>query len=199
MEISPETGSTESMRQPDGPSDPDLIAACIRGDALAWQVLIDRYQRLVFSVARRQGLNVDGAEDVLQDVMTALLRQLPTINNRSALAKWLITTTYRTSLLHLSRGRKAVPVSDIEIEAEAIPDPGDWEQKQVVSEALGRLGGRCETLLVALYGHPGRPTYEVIAEQLDMPVGSIGPTRARCLEKLLAIVHRMQGTADPAE
>ncbi|MCH8314606.1 MAG: sigma-70 family RNA polymerase sigma factor, partial [Planctomycetes bacterium] len=76
------------------------------------------------------------------------------------------------------------------------PQAAQWERQQIVREALDRLGGRCQQLLTALFLAPGTLNYEAIADQLGMKVGSIGPTRARCFEKMEKILREMG--LDPA-
>jgi RNA polymerase sigma factor (sigma-70 family) len=183
----------ESTATRDDRPDTDLVAACLDGDQGAWRVLVLRYGDLVFAVARRNGLDRALADDVVQEVFGILLRQMPSLRNPTGLAKWLMTTGQRVSLRMLRRARREV---DTVVEA---PKPGDLapdemmrlERQHLVREALRRLGGRCETLLTALYLRDEATSYEHVARALDLPVGSIGPTRARCLEKLMRILETM--------
>jgi DNA-directed RNA polymerase specialized sigma24 family protein len=91
------------------------------------------------------------------------------------------------------KGRAIAPPdvrpADEEGEIPAAEQVARWEQQHLVRVGLERLGGRCEALLTALYLEPGRMSYEVISRQLQIPVGSIGPTRTRCLKKLLELLE----------
>jgi RNA polymerase sigma factor (sigma-70 family) len=167
-------------------SDPILVQRCIAGDARAWDELVDRYGRLVCSIPRRYGLSEADAEDVMQATFLLLHQHLPRLRDRTRLSSWLITTAHRESWrVGKSRGTYV----DLDDAMVSVADPREedalaWERQQIVREALGELGGRCEQLLRALFMEDGEPSYEAIAARLNMPLGSIGPTRARCFEKL---------------
>jgi RNA polymerase sigma factor (sigma-70 family) len=173
--------------------DPRVVEACLAGDQAAWTEMVTRYRRLVYSIPRRYGFDDAASEDVFQEVFVILSRRLGTIRVRTGLAKWLITTTHRVCR-GVIRRRRAVSGVSLELLDDATP-PLDaiaaWERQQLLHTALRRLGGRCERLLTALYLGPVRVRYEAIAEMLDVPVGSIGPTRARCLAKLQREVREL--------
>ncbi|UCD75505.1 MAG: sigma-70 family RNA polymerase sigma factor [Phycisphaerales bacterium] len=171
--------------------DYELICACRSGDEEAWRELVSRYGRLVFSIPRRYGLSPQASEDVFQEVFAILVRQLPTIRNPTGLPKWLITTTHRVSCRISKQGRtESTHVADtVDPHGPPPEEISRWERQQLVRECLRRLGGRCEELLTALYMGRGQVGYEEISRSLDMPIGSIGPTRARCLQKLLEIME----------
>lgn len=178
--------------------DADLLDACRRGDPLAWDALVERYARLVWSVARRNGLPESDADEAMQATFIQLHRRLETLRDDAKLSSWLITTAHRESW-RVARARRPAVEAD-----ESVPsadDPGTeqverWERQHAVHEALRTLGGRCETLLRALFLAGDRPDYEKVAASLDMPIGSIGPTRARCFEKLRVILERLGHGAD---
>ena len=167
-------------------SDPSLVGACLAGDERAWEELVERYGRLVYAIPRRMGFSAADADDVFQAVFTLLLRHLPRLRDQTRLSSWLITTTRRECWRF---GRKAPRHDGLD---EAIADDADppqaeierGEREQAVRQAMRRLDGRCRDLLVALFLAPAPPAYEALGAQLGMPVGSIGPTRARCLRKL---------------
>jgi RNA polymerase sigma factor (sigma-70 family) len=179
-------------------SDPALVEACLAGHEWAWDELVERYGRLVFSVARRTGLTTEDAEDVVQDVFTIALRRLHGLRDQTRLSSWLITTTYR-ECWRLGRRAGAPPVPlDAEVVDGGAPPVEEvvrWEREQLVHEALGRIDGRCRALLTALFLDDGEPSYQEIAGRLDMPVGSIGPTRARCFRKLETALVELGATA----
>lgn len=183
-------GSESNAGEPDMRDDEHrLLAACLSGDQRAWESLVDRYGRLVFSVPRRYGLSPEACDDVFQSVFLIAFRELSSLRDGRSLTKWLITIAHHETGRWAARAARATGRSLPEI-----PDvaPGDLverlERQQMVREALAELGGRCEELLIALFSGPERPDYAAVAARLKMPVGSLGPTRARCLEKMLRIL-----------
>ncbi len=171
-------------------SDADLVQACLDGDAAAWDEVLRRFGRLIYSIPRRYGFSDADADDVFQVVLTILFRKLDTIRDLDRLSAWLIRTTHRECYrIGKKSGRYAELDRDIEDVNEPTGEDAElWERRHLVRQGLRRLGGRCEQLLTALFMTPGQPNYETIARQLDMKVGSIGPTRARCFEKLETIL-----------
>lgn len=175
-------------------SDPALVQACLAGDEASWEELVDRYGRLVYAIPRRMGLTEADAQDVFQNVFVALLRNLSHLRDQTRLSAWLITTARRESW-KLGRASSR-PVSELN---DAIVDSGPpsidevtrWEQDHAVRQAMHRLDERCRTLLTLLYLESATPRYDEIAALLAMPVGSIGPTRARCFRKIDAILREM--------
>lgn len=173
-------------------SDPALVEACLAGDPRAWEELVDRYGRLVYAIPRRMGLSSADADDVFQDVFATLLRSLGSLRDRARLAAWLITTTRRECWRRGKASGRLVELDETlhDGRPEAIDEVTRLEREQSVREAVGRLDGRCRDLLTALFFDASQPGYEVIARRLGIPVGSIGPTRARCFKKLEA--HLME-------
>ncbi len=166
-------------------TDPQLIAACLAQDESAWRELIARYTPLTLSIARRNGLDLEAAEEVAQETFTQLVRSLPALRNLDGLPKWLITTSFRYTLRAKRKRSLSLTPERQHLACVEPEDVSRWEQRHCINEALRHMGGRCEELLLALYANSDRPNYDLIAQQLDMPRGSIGPTRARCLKKLL--------------
>jgi RNA polymerase sigma factor (sigma-70 family) len=167
-----------------------LVARCRAGEAAAWRELVQHYRRLVFSYPRRAGLDEAACEDVFQEVFAILHAKLPGIERDTGLTKWIATTAHRVTLRALESRRKARrdPIAR-ERSCEAPEEAIDrWERLNAVREALDGIGERCRSLLEALIGATEtdgeRPQYALIAERLGMPIGSLGPTRARCLAKL---------------
>ncbi len=185
--------AAENGQEREHRADPALIQACLDGDETGWETLVDRYGRLVFSVARRSGLGDADADDVFQVVFTTLFRRLEALRDQTRLSSWLITTAYRESW-RMARSQAAF--DELDEAAAHVVDPGapplelvaQVEQDQLVREALGRLDDRCRDLLTALFLDADEPSYQAIADQLGMPIGSIGPTRARGFKKVEAIL-----------
>ena len=169
------------------------MQACLRGDDAAWSELVDRFGRLVYSIPSRHGFCDADARDVFQTVFTILYRKLEGIRDVDRLASWLIRTTHRECYRIARRSGASAGLEDTIADptAPAEEQATIWERRHQVRQGLRKLGGRCEQLLTALFLAAGRPNYDAIAEQLDMKVGSIGPTRARCFKKLEAILIDM--------
>jgi RNA polymerase sigma factor (sigma-70 family) len=156
-------------------------------DEDAWDRLVARYGALVWSIARAHRLSDADAADACQATWLRLVEHLDRVRDRAALGGWLATTARRECLRVLrSRGR-AVPVAD---PPDSIDDRAVIDARLLASErdahlwrAFDRLGRRDRALLRMLAADP-QPSYEEIACALGMPVGSIGPTRARALERL---------------
>jgi len=181
-------------------SDAELIAACINREAWAWDALVDRYKRMVYSVALHAGLGQEDAADVFQTVFTVLLENLHKIHAPQGLAAWLITTTKRTSWNVLrKRQRERTDSEDVATTLSAAEgwltgerwEESRWADQALVRAALKRLGGRCKELLWLLYYDHSQPSYQDISRRLKVPQGSIGPTRARCLQKMRSILQAM--------
>ncbi len=170
---------------PAAASDAALLERCRRGDAAAWDALVGRYQGLVFGVVRRAGGSRDDAADVTQATFVTLLDAIDDLRADERLAGWLITVARRVawqSRRQEERGRVVVP-------AQETTDPiEDWEQVAWMHECLQRLAAPCRELLSALYLDPTTPTYSEVAARTRRAIGTIGPMRARCLERLRAIM-----------
>ena len=171
-------------------SDPALVEACLRGEKSAWDELVERYGRLVYSIPRRYGLSPADADDVFQNVFLTAHRSLGTLRDQTRLSAWLITTAHRESW-RIGKRADRYPDLDEHIANVAAPMENDllaWERQHLVRQGLTALGGTCEKLLKLIFMDQGNPSYEAIAEEIGIKVGSIGPTRARCLEKLEKIL-----------
>lgn len=180
-------------------TDEELVKACRDGDETAWEAIVQKYQKLLYSIPRRAGLSKDLAADVLQDVFTTLFEKLDSLEKPEFLRAWLATTT-RHKTIHLiqreKRG-KTKYIDDDETEvAFQIPDGApladevlvQFERERQIEAAFGEIEPRCRRLLSMLYLESEQVAYAEIAEILQIPLGSIGPTRARCLQKLIKFI-----------
>lgn len=186
-------------------SDADLFEACREGHQAAWSTLVRRYQRLVFTIPRRAGLSQDQAADVLQGCFEKLYRQLDGIRDGGRIRAWLVTTARRETLDLLDDARRVVdlaatdPDDDGGDPLDRLPDPdplpeallGQLQEQDRVRRALERLDPRSRQLLEMLYLEEEPVPYAEIAARLGIAEGSIGPTRARCLAKLRAVLEEM--------
>jgi len=170
-----------------------LIRAARQGDEDALGQIVTELSPLLWQVARVAGLNSGDAEDVLQTVWLRLVAHLDDIHDSAALTGWLVTTAKREAWRVRALGRRQLP-TDRELFAE-LPDEGPGSEEQVIVDeqrqalwvAIGRLPKRCQDLLRIIAFAP-RPDYTAVAAALGMRVGSIGPTRGRCLAKLRALL-----------
>ena len=168
-------------------SDAELLRRCGTGDATAWDQLVARYERLVFSVAMRNGLSREDAAEVTQTTFIALLKSLGQVRDDERLSYWLMTVARRQAWRVRSRSDREHPVPDPD--GDASEDPiGAWERVAVVHDALAQIGLPCRDLLFALYFDQATPSYAEISERLGRAIGGLGPMRARCLEKMRVLI-----------
>jgi RNA polymerase sigma factor (sigma-70 family) len=177
-------------------SDVELITACRQDEGAAWDELVARYERLVYRIPLRYGLSPAEADDVFQTVWTALLEELDTLREPGRVASWLVTTTRRASW-DLRRGadhernQATDPAELPEVLDGPTPEEevGRYQEAQRAWHAVARLDQRCRRLFYYLYQDGDNPSYAEIAEKLGLATGSIGPIRARCLEKLRTLLE----------
>jgi RNA polymerase sigma factor (sigma-70 family) len=171
-----------------------LVDRAVDGDEAAWGDLVDRYAPLVWAVCLRSGLTRSDAEDVVQAVWLRLLEHLPRLRVAEALPGWIVTTTRRECVQHARsaqarRSREApLPVDPALQEGADGVDEGllRAERYDALRAAFAQLDERCRRLLAVLMSDPP-PSYAKVSADLAMPIGSIGPTRARCLDALRRI------------
>ena len=171
----------------------DLLSAARAGNEDSLGQIVNELSPLLWQVARSAGLTQGDAEDVLQTVWMRLITHLDSIHDAGALTGWLVTTTKREAWRVRAAGRKQLP-ADQDVFAE-LPEEGPGSEEQVILEdqrrelwaAIGMLSRRCQELLRIMAFAP-RSDYATVAAALGMRVGSIGPTRGRCLAKLQALL-----------
>jgi len=171
----------------------DLLSAARAGSEDALGQIVNELSPLLWQVARSAGLSQGDAEDVLQTVWMRLITHLDGIHEAGALTGWLVTTTKREAWRVRAAGRKQLP-ADQDVFSD-LPDKGPGSEEQVIVEdqrrelwaAIGMLSRRCQELLRIMAFAP-RSDYATVAAALGMRVGSIGPTRGRCLAKLRALL-----------
>jgi RNA polymerase sigma factor (sigma-70 family) len=197
-DVRPQAASAHFTPQPEPPpeaqtgaSDPELLSACRAGDQDAWELLVGRYERLVFSVALRNGVTREEAADITQTTFVALLESIGRLRDEQRLASWLMSVARR--LAWRQRRRSQREHLSLEQLSWAEDPTADWERTAVVHEGLQRLGPACRDLLLALYFDPAAPSYAEVARRLGRPVGGIGPMRARCLQRLRALMGEDPG------
>jgi RNA polymerase sigma factor (sigma-70 family) len=164
---------------------------CRKGDVGAWQRLLDRYERLVFSVPRRYGLSREDAADITQITFTILVQSMDTLPEDSSLGAWLASVARRHTWRLLKRRRhEEAGVHDSSSEDPTLLSTGGtedlehWELAEWLNYGLSLVSKTCRDLLSALYLESEQPSYAEVAARLWMAVGSVGPTRIRCLKRL---------------
>jgi RNA polymerase sigma factor (sigma-70 family) len=172
--------------------DAALVQACLAGNQSAWNELVERYQRLVYSIPRKYGLSEADAEDVMQNVFIIVYRRLSTLRDQTLLAAWLIRITHRVTLHHRKSQHNHSELDEALADENDLPDDqvARLEAQNLVHRALAQLDPHSRELLKAFL-QESPPSYEEIAKRLGCPVGSIGPTRARSFKKLEAILLKM--------
>lgn len=172
-----------------------LVAGAGRGDQRAWNALVQEFGPLVWAIARAHRLGDADAADVAQVTWLRLVEHLDDLNDPGRVGAWLATTARRESLRLLRHARRTVLVGDDNAADQestgASPDAGLLlnERDQALSRSFSRLKARDRQLLQLLTSDTDA-SYEEISAALDMPVGSIGPTRARALERLRRELER---------
>ncbi len=173
-----------------------IVAQAREGVATAWEALVSRFGGLVAAIARRCRLSDADVAEVCQTTWLRLVENLDRIEQPERLGAWLATTSRRESLRIATR-QVAVSANDLVdsiADEKAVPLDAALlrdEQVRTLRLAAEQLSPRCKRLLGLLMGDDDLP-YKEIAEQLSMPIGSIGPTRGRCLDHLREILSEME-------
>lgn len=171
-----------------------LVRRAAEGDRCAWERLYDQYARLVWAMTRDFKLAESDAADAVQATWLRLLEHIDRLEEPARIASWLALTARRECLRVLAARKKFVLVHDDsalgtvrqepEVDERLLAD----ERNQAVRDALSRLPRRWQRLLELLMADPPA-SYAEISDQLGLPVGSIGPTRGRCLERLRVLLQ----------
>ena len=170
-------------------ADTSLVARCMDGDEEAWAALVRRHGPVVWTIARRAGLADADAADVYQTVWRIAVEGLPRLRDTERFPAWIAQTArFQTAraVRTICATRRALGRIEARDADDAVtePDIEAIERRRTVTDALGRIGDRCAHLLRALYFDEAAPDYAEIGRRLGMRIGSIGPTRARCLARL---------------
>ena len=175
--------------------DATLVSACLNGDEQAWVTLLERYNRLIYTIPLRFGFTKAMADEIHQETCLIMLEKLDTLQDREQLRSWLMTVTRRACI----KRWRTKTVEEVELtDAEQVgystieENMGRLEEQFLVQEAFTQISERCQHLLQSLFLTDPPLSYDEISEQLDISLGSIGPTRSRCLDKLRREVERIQ-------
>ena len=185
------------------PTDEALVAAIREGDADAWRELVLRYETLVMSIPLRMGLSHEDAEEVFQSTWRTLFQHVQSIRDPGRVVFW-VRTTARREAWRKGQERSVDAMSDSDLDALTTSsddglDPAEEldrrDMNRTVLVGLEQLDPRCRLLLTRLFLDQPTPAYADLGAELEIPIGSIGPTRIRCLEKLAEILGA-RGTDD---
>lgn len=176
-----------------------LVAAASQGDVRAWDQLIEQFTGFVLGVARAHRLNDHDAADVAQTTWLRVVEHLDRIHDPSRFGGWVATTARRECLHVLRTAARQIPAEEETFDRQPDEIPIDArllmaERASALARAFSRLPARDQTLVRLLVAEPA-PSYEEIGAALGMPVGSIGPTRGRCLERLRRELSSVGDTA----
>jgi len=161
-------------------TDAALVRGCRAGDQEAWNELVERYSRYVYAIAARGfRLSDDDVEDVFQDVFTRVYTRLDSLRDESALRPWIAQLTRRRCLDAIA-ARRDVPAEDVTEEGST--DLSEVEEAFDVREALGGLSANCQDILDRFFTRD--QSYKTIADELEIPSGTIASRIARCLGRL---------------
>jgi RNA polymerase sigma factor (sigma-70 family) len=165
----------------------EMVAAAAEGDQAAWSDLVARFRGRVIRVARAHGLDAYQADDVAQETWLRLYRNLDNVRDPFSLGAWIETTARRESLRALvGRRREELTGDDVGVENPTLDDGDDAEleeRKAALARGLKKLSCRQRSLMESLLAEPA-PSYADISLRVGIPIGSIGPTRGRCVKRL---------------
>lgn len=169
----------------------ELLDHAANGSQDAWNDIVDRYGAIVWSVCRQFRLSSNDAADISQTVWLRVLESLSSLREPAAFPGWLATITRRECIrAHTATSRRPWSLAEWDVAAAAEDETTDVgaallvaERNAMLREAFAALPAHCQELLALMFAPDPRP-YAEIGARLSMPTGSIGPTRARCLEKL---------------
>jgi RNA polymerase sigma factor (sigma-70 family) len=182
----------------DARTDHELVAACLQGDESAWNDLIDRYNRLIFSIPLKLGLGRDEATDVFQAVCLDLVTELPRLRDPQALPAWIMQVT-RHKVVKLKRKSERY-VADEGGRADQMTAPDndmpdsllrELQKSQALRDAVEGLSARCRHMVQMLFFEDVPRPYREVAAELGVATGSIGFLRSRCLDKLRSALERI--------
>ena len=187
------------MSDPDKPlisetsTDLQLWSGIKDADPLAWNILVRRYEALVYTIATRAGLSMADASDCFQQTWLLLFKHKRKITQPERLSAWLTTTAKREAIRIGQRQNRDVDIDAIPQVADVRPladeEMENLERRSRLDSVMKRLDDRCRKLLNALFLEPESRSYEEIAEDLGFPKNSMGPVRSRCMAKLRALVE----------
>jgi len=184
-----------------------LVGNAMGGDQEAWNEIVQRFGGLVWAICRAYRLGPADAADVFQQTWLRVLENLGSMRDPSRLGAWIKTTGKHEALGALRRAKRDHPVGDADLLDRPV-DPSQSPDRPVLIAARNanlwraflQLSPRCQDVLRVLVveADDGRPSYERASAVLNIPVGSLGPTRRRCLDRLREFLTERIGGAPAA-
>jgi len=180
-----------------------LVSRAIDGDQAAWNSIVDRFGGRVWAICRAHRLSQADAADVFQQTWLRVLEHLDSLRDPDRLGAWIGTTCRHEALAAIRRAKRSQPVGDPDLLDRSAAPADDPDASILIADrnaelwsAFGLLSLRCQEVLRALVVDvpEGRPSYELAAAALGIPIGSLGPTRGRCLSQLRG--YLTEGIAD---
>jgi RNA polymerase sigma factor (sigma-70 family) len=199
-DMNPTTPDTGAVAVPERDDDAGGVTSLVRraaaGDKSAWEQLVDQYSRLIWAMTRDFGLAEMDAADVVQTTWLRLLEHIHRIEYPERIGSWLATTARHECLRYLASSKRVMLVDDHDAMfghvTEHQPDVDERllaeERAHAVRQAVAALPSRSQLLLELLMADPP-VSYTEISDKLGLPIGSIGPTRGRCLQRLRLILQ----------
>src|SRR5262249_18562710 len=187
------TGDDRTVTRYPAMSDAELVERCRAGDDSAWHELVERYSRYVYAICTRGfRLGEEDAEDVFQDVFTRAYTRLDTLRDPAAFRPWIAQLTRRRCLDALTATKQEVATEHEEAEDSA--ELAEVEEAYAVREALATLSEMCQDILDRFFTRD--QSYKTIADELEIPSGTIASRIARCLGRLRT---ELEGRNEPSE
>jgi RNA polymerase sigma factor (sigma-70 family) len=189
------SSSTKTSRKMDiTRQDHLLVQDCLHGNQEAWSALIDKYKNLIFSIPIKRGFPRDDAADIFQTVCLALVSELPRLREPRALPAWLIQTTSHKCFQWQDKSWRSTKLQEEILSGGSpkVPEEllAELQREQIVRDAVAELSTQCRRLVELLFYQVPASSYDDLAASLEIPKGSVGPTRIRCLEKLRRLLEK---------
>jgi RNA polymerase sigma factor (sigma-70 family) len=172
-----------------------LVRRATEGDRWAWERLVDQYARLIWAITRDFKLAESDAADVFQATWLRLLEHIDRLEQPARVGSWLAATARNECLRSMAARKRVMLVQDDATLKDDVTGESEVDERllaeesaQAVRDALSCLPGKWRRLVELLMADPPA-SYAEISDQLDLPVGSIGPTRGRCLERLRVLLQ----------
>lgn len=179
----------KAQGQPSRRSDAELIATCLQGDGDAWEDLVNRYKRLIYSIPFKWGLQRDDAMEIFQAVWLDCFQELESLRDIDRLQAWLVRIAVR-KCYRFKAGKMSSPEEVEIIETDHVLEDQSGtllrrlDQEQMIRTAMDTLTERCQQVISALFFEDPFPGYAALAERLGLSSNSIGFTRDRCLQRM---------------
>lgn len=172
-----------------------LVASCLQGDEVAWYSLVQRYKKLIYHFPASASLSGPDCEEVFQETLLALYQNLEKIQRIEDLSFWLSKVARRMTWKQMGQDKMYAELpdhEDIEDQRLKADDHLELALKQFkIRQALAHLDEKCRQLLIMLFYESDESSYKRITRKLGLAIGSVGPTRNRCLAKLKKILKKV--------